>query len=252
MKKMLFTLFSAFLSVFTLSAQVSTVYSNIPINMPGNVPSEGPEAYFFSELGLGVNIEPTAVGATMHKATVVMSSWACQQGNWQGGCVTKPNATFNQPLTLNIYSASGDVPMALLGSVTDTFKIPYRPSANPALCPETPNKWYDTAASTCRNGLATLVTFNLTPLHLVLPANVIVTVAYNTSDAGPHPLGALPCRSTVAGCPYDSLNIGLGASFGKLFVNKMIGAPTITGLVLVPPADAEGYPQIELSALPNK
>jgi hypothetical protein len=198
MKKLLLTLFTVFLFTFTLSAQ-STVYNNIPNPLPGNVPSEGPEAYFFAELGAGVEIQTPAVGATMHKASVVMSSWVCQQGNWQGGCITEQNATFDQPITVNIYSANGDLPVALLGSVTDTFKIPYRPSADPTMCPSATTKWYSKTDNKCYNGLASVVTFNLfdlTPLRITLPTKIIVTVAYNTTDAGPHPLGVLPCRNT--------------------------------------------------------
>jgi hypothetical protein len=251
MKKLLLTLLAPSLFTFTLSAQ-NLVYSNIPNPAPIHVPSEGPEAYYFAELGGGVEIPTPAIGATMHKVSVVMDSWACQQGRWYlGTCVSKKNASFDQPITLNIYSAIGENPVALLGTMTDNFKMPYRPSSDPINCPATPTKWYSSVDNKCYNGIASVITFNVTPLGIALPAKVILTVGYNTTTNGPHPLGAQPCSSASAGCPYDALNIGLGATFGDLFINKQVGSPTIAGLVNVPPADAEGYPQFEILGLPN-
>ena len=142
---------------------------------------------------------------------VIMSSWGCQSGTWFGGdCVTAAGAKFNHPITLNLYSVNGaGEPGALLLSKTQTFAIPYRPSADAVKCTG-PNagKWYSKADKTCYNGFATKITFKLDG-HTALPTAVIWDVAFNTSGYGTTPIvNGAACASTVAGCPYDSLNVG--------------------------------------------
>ena len=76
-----------------------------------------------------------------------MSSWACQAGGWNGSpspCATTPGATFSVPITLNIFGvgpATSNGPStvgSLLATDTQTFNIPYRPSADPIDCPSPP------------------------------------------------------------------------------------------------------------------
>src|SRR4051794_20636349 len=70
------------------------VYNSIPVNLPGNVPSQPFQAQQTSEYGDAVSF---AAGPTdqLKQVTVVMSSWACQSGTWNGGdCVTTPGAKF--------------------------------------------------------------------------------------------------------------------------------------------------------------
>ena len=55
--------------------------------------------------------------------------------------------------------------------------------------------------------MANNITFNFSPI--LLPTTVIWSVVYNTSQYGPSPYGTQPCESTLQGCPYDSLNVGL-------------------------------------------
>jgi uncharacterized membrane protein len=90
------TLLLVLLLTATLAlSQTQTVYNSIPKPLPANVASEGPEAYAFSELGDGLAL--TANTGTLGQVTVIMSSWACQSGNWySGNCVTTPGATFSQ------------------------------------------------------------------------------------------------------------------------------------------------------------
>src|SRR5437762_7043102 len=136
-----------------------TIFNSIPTPVPPNVASEGPEAYAYREIGDGI-IFPTGTGGTLTKIAVVMSSWACTSGNWYtpGTCVTSPHATFNQPITMNIYTLDNTTNPArpkagaLLGTVTQTFKMPYRPSSDTVHCDGT--QWYNPQDGNCYHGLA--------------------------------------------------------------------------------------------------
>jgi hypothetical protein len=212
-------------------AQSNTaVYNSIPKPVPGNVSSEGPEAYAFSEIGDGVHLSGLQPGATLGRVTVIMSSWGCVQGSWYAGtCVTPDNATFSQPITVNVYSVPGTsssyTPGALLATITDTFTLPYRPSVNPS-CPADSNgvitKWYDAKDKTCYHGITAPITVDFSKLNIPMPSQLIVTVAYNTTDYGPQPIGQSACNTTSAGCPYDSLNVSTDTTDGTY---TFIGSP---------------------------
>ena len=108
----------------------------------------------------------------MRSVTVAMSSWGCQAGSSvSANCVTTPGATFNHPITLNIYAdgAPGSLaPGRLLTSITQTFAIPYRPSSSPR-CEG--GRWMDMStrdAHPCYSGYATTIKFDLN--GIVLPA----------------------------------------------------------------------------------
>lgn len=135
-----------------------------------------------------------------------MSSWGCQSGSWFAAtCVTTPGSGFTLPITLNIYSVgAANAVGSLLATKTQSFFIPYRPSSNPVHC--TGGRWWN--GTTCFNGYATPITFGFT--GVAVPANVIVSVAYNTSHYGYAPKGqSTACYTSSGGCGYDSLNIGL-------------------------------------------
>jgi hypothetical protein len=67
----------------------------------------------------------------------------------------------------------------------------------------------------CYSGFATKITFALDHT-VVLPNNVIWTVAYNTSGYGTQPLGyTTVCALSTAGCGYDSLNVGTQSFNGQ-------------------------------------
>jgi hypothetical protein len=109
--------------------------------LPGNTPSYGAEAYAFNEIGKEVNLAPSTKPLT--DFTVAMSSWACESGGWTGPtpCTTTPGATYAVPITFSIYSHATTPGTAgrLIASDTQTFNIPFRPSANPA-CMAAPTK----------------------------------------------------------------------------------------------------------------
>jgi hypothetical protein len=55
------------------------IFNSVPSPLPGNVASEGPEAYFYREIGDAI-VFPSGTGGTLTTVTVVMSSWAAQAG----------------------------------------------------------------------------------------------------------------------------------------------------------------------------
>ena len=216
------------LLVTAAAAQKNRVaYNTIPKPLPGNVASEGPEAYAFIELGNGLGTFESFT-STIGEVSVVLSSWACQSGSWQAGCSSRNNAEFSQDITFSLYAVSGNFQTggpytvgALLGSRSQTFSIPYRPSATPNKCGGSA-QWYSNKDKSCYNGIAVPVTIDFSDLAINLPANgaVVVTVSYNTSHYGPNPVGeSAACYTADGGCPYDSLNISTDTTNGTFPTN---------------------------------
>ena len=123
------------------------------------------------------------------------------------------------PITFTIYSvAAGDTVGSQIATVTETFDIPYRPSADNVNC--SGGTWYSSSDGACYNGFATNITFDFSSQAVTLPDSVIYGISYNTSNYGYSPLG-------VSG-PYDSLNVGLAPAVsvgsqvnpGKVFLNS--------------------------------
>lgn len=210
-------------------AQGLPIYNNIPNPLPGNLPSVGFEATGTSEFGDRIAFAP-GTGRTVTTVSQIMSSWGCESGNWfSGNCVTTPGATFSHPITLNIYAVNPNgTPGTLLGSATQTFAIPYRPSADPVNCTGADaGKWYDASSATCFNGLATTITFDLRSLNLTLPNEVIYGIAYNTSHYGYAPIGEAACFTESGGCGYDSLNVAVSDPDSSLTVGDNPGADDV-------------------------
>ncbi len=188
-----------------------TIYNNIPAPLPGNVPSVGFEASAASEFGGQVTFESTE--RTKPQASLVLSSWGCESGSWNSGdCSTLVGATFFHPITVNVYTVgANNEPGDLIGTVTHTFSIPYRPSANYTHCTgDNAGKWYSKADTTCYNGKAVVKSVSLGSLDL--PDSVIISVAYNTTHSGYNPIGESACYTEAGGCPYDALNVGTSVS----------------------------------------
>jgi hypothetical protein len=193
----------------TAMAAGTTIYNVIPSPTAGNYPSQPYQAQQVSEFGDQVAFAPGP--RNLREITVLMSSWGCQSGAWySNNCSTSPGATFSHPITVNVYAVgpAGTVG-ALLATRTQTFAIPYRPSASPSCIGLDAGKWYSAADGLCYNGFATPITFDLSSLNVTLPNNAIVSIAFNTSNYGAAPIGPAPCSATTAGCPYDSLNVAL-------------------------------------------
>ena len=184
------------------------IYDNIPGVLPGNFASFGNEAYSMSEIG--GEVEFTGAARNNLNLTAVMSSWACQRGNWvEATCesgVRKMKKYFTVPVTFRVYAVGPEGGVgAQLWSRTKPFKMPYRPSDSPNC---TGGRWYDEATATCYHGKA--FTIELTGMRVRnLPSKAIISISYNTSSHGAHPIGEAPCQSTHQGCPYDGLNVAV-------------------------------------------
>lgn len=191
-------LFALAVVVQPVAAAGSSPYNSVPDPLPSSNLSIGYQATQTAEFGAKVQF--AAGERTFENAEVVLNSWACQTGNWNtGDCVTTPGATYEHDVTLNIYAVNTDgTKGAVLKSVTDTFSIPYRPSANPAACAGSTSQWQNTAG-TCQNGYNHLVSFNLD--NVTLHDQVVYGVEYNTQTWGYQPMNASG--------PYDSLNVSL-------------------------------------------
>ncbi|MDR3649433.1 MAG: hypothetical protein P4L20_10110 [Acidimicrobiales bacterium] len=212
-----------------------TIYDSIVDPSPGNLPSWAFQATQTSEFGNQVTFAGTA--RVLDNVVVQMASWTC--GNLAGGasCATAPGATFSEPITLNIYDAPAlgnsapegtlITPGSLIATDTQTFNIPYRPSADPNYATDclpdvtmsSPisdfvGTWYDSAIDQatgspvgCLNGLLANVTFDFG--HVSLPNNVVYGIAYNTTTWGYHPYGNAHACDATTSCGYDGLNVAL-------------------------------------------
>ena len=206
-----------------------TIYDSTVEPNPGNLASESFEATATAQFGNQINFGGAA--RVLENVVVQMSSWGCVDGNWStystAPFVTPPGSTLNVPITLNIYNVGPPTSFgpssigSLVATTTQTFAIPYRPSADTnyatdCLPEATANSepvsnfagtWFDAQLNKCFNGFLTPITFTFG--HVVVPNSVIYGVAYNTSDWGAQPQRPAPCNSSSGGCGYDSLNVAL-------------------------------------------
>lgn len=217
------------------------IFDSIPSVLPSNSTSVGYQATQTRELGDKITFDGTS--RDLKHAAVTLSSWACETGGGTS-CVTTPGATFNHPITLNLYNVAGDGSVGtLIDSVTQTFAIPYRPSADPT-CPGG-TAWRDTNGS-CFNGMNHVIVFDAS--GITVPDSIIYSVAYNTQTYGSPAVG-------VAG-PYNSLNVSLipstpavGAdqNAGEVFWNSTYGGRTL-GLNTYSGYAAHGNPAVMFTA----
>ena len=188
-------LFSEKASAVTAS---NVVYKGLPDTLPSTYPSLGFAATSTKEFGDRIVLDGS--DRLLDDVTVNLTSWACQTGEWNlNNCVSAPNATFQHPVTVNIYEANSDGTVgSLIASKTQTINALYRPSADNTNCTGgNAGKWFD--GTSCYNGKAFNATFDFSSLNKTVPSDVIATVAYNTQNYGAAPTG-------VAG-PYDALNV---------------------------------------------
>ena len=160
---LILTLVLVVFSASSALAQVGTpVYNHIPTPLPPNVPSLGFQATQTAEFGDHVFFAGTDRRAA--SATVVMSDWALHSDY-----PSMPAAGFSHPITLKIYAVNNSGPNpalgALLGSVTQTFLIPWRPEPSPGCG----TAWL-ASDGFCYNGLAFKITFNLRASYFSITA----------------------------------------------------------------------------------
>jgi parallel beta-helix repeat protein len=187
------------------------VFDSIPSTLPGNIPSVGFEATSAAEFGDYSTFSTTNPNHLLQNVDVVMSSWGCESGHWfDGTCTTTPGATFSHPITFTIYANDLGSPGATLATVTQTFAIPFRPSADP-VC--SGGGWHSATDNACYSGFATTITFDFSGQNLTLPASVIYGISYNTTHYGAAPIGeGALCYVSSGGCGYDSLNVGAAST----------------------------------------
>jgi hypothetical protein len=183
-----------------LSNTGSVVFDVTPATLPPNIVSQGYQCCQTAELGDRIHLAGTDRHA--RSATIIMSDWA-KHSDYP----TMNPAGFSHPITLNIYAVNTSDPYqhgALLGTVTQTFTIPWRPEPDPT-CPGYPadDAWKASNGS-CYHGFATPITFDLRSLDLTLPDEFIYGIAFNTNTWGYNPIGQPG--------PYESLNVGLATA----------------------------------------
>ena len=205
----------------TPDADGARIYDGIPSLYPGNFASQAFQATSTDEFGDYIMFAGTE--RQLGSVVVAMSNWACgndftfSSGNWVPKVGSAPCTTdattgpgFDHPITLNIYAVdkSGSKPEVgpLLATTTQTFLIPFRPSADPAHCSVAPyngTQWYSAADGKCYNGYAFNIEFDFAALNVTLPDEIVYGVAFNTYTHGAVPIG-------VNG-PYSSLNVAVHA-----------------------------------------
>jgi hypothetical protein len=190
---------AALCAALASSATAEVIYRNIPSKHAG-LPALGFECCEVAEFGG----EVAFAGSKRTSPTVIvdLASYACEEGGSGAECKTKPNATFEWPLTLNIYQVgAGDEVGPEILQVTKTFKIPYRPSQTPK-CPleEGAFKGY---GKECVISKMHEVSFRLPGVKL--PNEAIIAVAFNTETYGKEPTG-------MEG-PENSLNVAINANY---------------------------------------
>lgn len=236
-------------TALTITQDGTPVYNSTISPLPGSMPSQGFQSSQISQFGNEIKLANYSA-TPLTSAVVTMEDWACQ--NWAAmnadptvACTTTPGATFAQPITLAMYAdAGGGAIGTLLGYVTQTFNIPFRPSWNSGCGPVSDGygdggEWYNDAATAalfnvtadnaCHHGLANNITFNLTSLSLSPPSTFIYGISFNTQTYGSAPTG-------IPG-PYNSLNVALSTTP----TNPSVGSDTYPGQLDMNSATAGNY-----------
>jgi len=192
------------------NAAPTTVFDNLPTTLPGNVASLGYQATQTSELGNQVTLAGTQ--RLMSSATITMSSWARRAEHPTVGDATG----FDLPVTMNFYGATSTYyPGAVLGSITQTFHMEWRPDG---INSDGSGPWQGGNGNQW-NGKAFNITFDLSSLNLTLPDTFVYGVAYSTGNYGSNPLGHGPWESLNYGLEGTSVSVGTDLDTDDLFWN---------------------------------
>lgn len=206
---------------------ITTLYNSTISPLPSSQvsqPFSGPQV---AEFGNEINLARSS--KRLGTVTVTMDSWACESGSWgNSDCVTTPGTSYSVPITFTIYNPGPVTGTAgtVIATKTQTFNIPFRPSAS-SKCSN--GEWLD-ASDTCHNGLATNITFDFSSPKVVLPGTIVYGISYTTDNNG------------VDG-NVDSLNVALSSSG----TNVTAGSDTFPGFVFV----SAGQPNLVVCPLPD-
>lgn len=180
--------------------RTAPIYNSMEEPAPASHPSWGYTARSTREMG--DLIEFGGISREVESVTIGMNNWACQTGSG-ASCLTAPGTSFDEPITVHFYEVGDDGAVGdKITSITETFAIPFRPSADPSHCGDT--RWYDEDRDTCQNGMTVPITFDLTDTTLTLSDQVIVSITYPTSRFGELERGPWDSLNldTVSGAPY--------------------------------------------------
>jgi MYXO-CTERM domain-containing protein len=172
-------------AVGNAAASAEVIFNSIPGTLAANYTSQPYQAQQVSEFGDRISFGGSA--RQLSEASVTMSMHArYEEWNFGGvnyGTGAYAGAGYTQSFTFNIYAAgTGTAAGALLGSVTQSKYIQYRPVG-----------WASA------NGIAQNITFDLSGLNITLPESIVWGLAFNTETYGASPTG-------VNG-PYNALNV---------------------------------------------
>lgn len=180
----------------TVDANLVTAFDSIPSPLPPNMSSIGFQATQRQSVGDTVTLA-TGTPRALQTVSLVMSSWACENGEWSlGNCDTTPGTSFTHPVTINLYDGSNNP----IGTLTQTVTVPYRPSFAGATVCGNVTQW-QAADGSCYNGFAFQVEFDLSNQNITLPDTFSYDIVYNTMSYGPSPMNATG--------DYDSLNVSV-------------------------------------------
>jgi hypothetical protein len=180
-------------STVTVTTSDVLGFDFIPTPFPASYPSYSFQAYSIMSIGDQVTLA-AGVPHTLGSFEIGMSSYSCQTGTQTASCNSAPGATFQHPMTVNFYNNAG----VLLATRTQTFTMPFRPSADPTCGNPV---YFRDPSGTCAPGFAYKLTFDLHALKAAVPDSFYYELVMNTSTSGPHPVGTPG--------PYDSINVGV-------------------------------------------
>jgi hypothetical protein len=208
------------MAVAASASSAEVIYNNIPSPLPGNMASLAFEATQTSEFG--GQVEFAGANRNNPTVTVTLSSWACQNLKPGAACATTPGASFEWPITLNVYEVgAANAPGTKIATLTQTFAIPYRPTASKKCTPNAEGAvgW----GKSCFHGKTHNIRFSLK--GVTLPAKAIVSVAYNTSDYGYAPthgpdVGQNSLNVAVRETSEPGATVGTKPAPGDAYVNS--------------------------------
>jgi hypothetical protein len=198
---------------FALHAQ-TTIYNSIPTPFPPAMTSQSFQAGRISEFGNRVNFDFGGNNRNLISVRVAMATLG-YFSKYYDPATTQNTGGWTHDITLTLYdvdnSGLNPEPGTPIGSVKQSFFIPWRPEPSPA-CGVGSTMWL--APDGCHNSLAFNITFDFPLTNL--PDQLIFGIAYNTESAGLNPIG-------VNG-PWNDLNVGLNAA--PFTVGQNLSAPT--------------------------
>ena len=172
-------------AVGNAAASAEVIYNSIPSTLAPNYTSQPYQAQQVSEFGDRVTFAGSA--RQLSSATITMSMWGRYEdwnvGGQYYGTGAYAGTGYTQSFTLKIYeSGTGNLPGAVIASVTQDKFIQYRPTV-----------WASA------NGIAQNITFDLSGLGVTLPESIVWGLAFNTQNYGASPTGT--------NGPYNQLNV---------------------------------------------